>query len=196
MSERAPSIHLVRHGEAESNTTGTLSSFPEERIVFSLTEAGRRQIETVAETLRDVPVRVIFASPMMRTLESARIIAAGTGVPVEADIRLRETDFGRWQGHDFRLFLEQYPDKEMRLYDIPDQGIEGFVSIRERLVRFWKDRLEPLRGQDVVVVSHGDILQTFHGMLVGLSASGALRGWDPRRGEHKAVSWEEVKGVE
>lgn len=195
-SEQTGSLYLVRHGEAESNTTGTLSSFPEQRVLYHLTETGRRQVEAVARTLASAGIERIFSSPMMRTLESASILSGATGIAVEADVRLRETGFGSWEGHDFEVFLKQYPSKEMRLHDIPEEGIEGFVSIRERLLGFYRERLAPLRGRSVIIVSHGDVLQTLHGMLIGLSADGALRSWDPRRGECKAVSWDEVKGVE
>jgi broad specificity phosphatase PhoE len=82
---------LTRHG-----TTSAGDVILGGQIDVSLAPEGRREIEALAGRLAGVRIDRIIASPMQRALESAQTIA--TGRPVEVDERLRELDYGRWEG--------------------------------------------------------------------------------------------------
>jgi phosphohistidine phosphatase SixA len=75
-------VILVRHAEKLSS-----SGDP------SLSDAGRRRAEALAQALRDVPLAAVFASPTKRTQETALPVALGHGlVPVVVepkDVRAR-----------------------------------------------------------------------------------------------------------
>jgi broad specificity phosphatase PhoE len=82
---------LTRHGQAAAGDV-MLGG----QLDLRLTPAGREEAEALACRLTGVRIDRIIASPMLRALETAQTIA--TGRPVEVDERLRELDYGRWEG--------------------------------------------------------------------------------------------------
>ena len=82
---------LTRHGNAASPDV-MLGG----RLDVPLTEKGRREAEALAARLAGVRIDRIIASPMLRALETAQPIARGR--QVEIDERLREQDYGTWEG--------------------------------------------------------------------------------------------------
>jgi probable phosphoglycerate mutase len=61
-----------------------------------LAPKGRAQAESLRGRLAGVRIDRIIASPMARAVETAQVVAAGR--PIEVDERLRELDYGRWEG--------------------------------------------------------------------------------------------------
>jgi len=82
---------LTRHGKAAAGDV-VLGG----QLDLPLTDEGRAEARALAGRLSGVRVDRIIASPMLRALETAQTIA--TGRPVEVDERLRELDYGRWEG--------------------------------------------------------------------------------------------------
>lgn len=82
---------LTRHGEAASGDI-MLGG----QLDVMLTPHGRHEAEALARRLAGVRIDRIVSSPMLRALETAQTVA--TGRPVEVDERLRELDYGRWEG--------------------------------------------------------------------------------------------------
>jgi broad specificity phosphatase PhoE len=85
----------VRHGEVH-NPNGVIYSG---LAGYGLSDEGRRQARSVAEALRDVPIAALYASPLDRAMETARLIAEATGADVIPEIRLSEWRFWeQWAG--------------------------------------------------------------------------------------------------
>ncbi len=88
---------LTRHGL-------TPRSDPEQhlgqRIDIELSAQGQAQAVALAVRLEDVKFERIFTSPLVRARETAAIIAKRSPgkPPIEADPRLREMDYGHWEG--------------------------------------------------------------------------------------------------
>lgn len=82
---------LTRHGKAApaNLVLGAQLDLP-------LTDEGRREAEALAVRLAGIRIDRILSSPMARALETAQTIARGR--PIEVDKRLRELDYGRWEG--------------------------------------------------------------------------------------------------
>ncbi len=177
-------LYLVRHGEAEHNVRNILDSFAGDEV-YSLTPRGREQIMDVAKAIAsDGPVDAILSSPMPRTRETAEIIAEKVHMKkIFYDFRLRETDFGTWEGKSIQKFFEKYPSPEMRIETDGADGLESAVDERDRCAEFLADLKEHYPGKRVVIVSHGDTLEQLHGLIVGDTVSEAVTGWSPHRGE-------------
>ena len=92
---------LTRHGLTDRST-------PEQhlgqRIDVSINEAGRRQAEALARRLAPVAFDRAFTSPLFRARETAAIVVRS--VEVEADPRLREMDYGAWEGRTYEQIRE------------------------------------------------------------------------------------------
>src|SRR5512140_3811923 len=84
---------LTRHGLTDR-------SEPEQhlgqRLDVSINEAGRRQAQALARRLAAARFDRAITSPLFRARETAEILAPGAAV--EADPRLREMDYGAWEG--------------------------------------------------------------------------------------------------
>jgi broad specificity phosphatase PhoE len=82
---------LTRHGRAAANDI-MLGG----QLDVPLTADGRAEADALGRRLAGVRIDRIVVSPMIRALETAQVVAAGR--PIEVDERLRELDYGRWEG--------------------------------------------------------------------------------------------------
>lgn len=128
---------LTRHGTAAPDDVvlgGTVDP--------PLTANGRREAERLAGRLAGIRLDRIIASPMVRALETARPIAADRRVEIETDERLRELDYGRWEGLTHAQIGARDPDLWARWRDDPaatqppggESGDEVAARVRSFLV--------------------------------------------------------------
>ena len=85
-------VFLVRHGAtiltAEDRFAGDTD--------VPLSDEGREQAKRLAARLQSEPVRAVYASPLGRTMETARILAAPHALEIRARPEIREISHGRW----------------------------------------------------------------------------------------------------
>ena len=86
--------YLVRHGETSWNREGRIQGHAD----IPLSEAGRHQVERVAERLAGHDFSTVYSSDLARARDSALAIIGGRGVPVETESDLREFSYGEWEG--------------------------------------------------------------------------------------------------
>src|SRR4051794_1611745 len=89
-------LYLVRHGAtnltAEDRFSGAEGA--------DLSDEGRAQAERLGERLRRENVCAIYASPLSRTMDTARAIAGKCAVgDIDSRDGLREIGHGHWEGH-------------------------------------------------------------------------------------------------
>ena len=90
----------------------------------------------------------VFTSDRHRAVETAEIAFAGSGIPVFADARLRECDYGELNGR---------PREEVHLDRPPDEPFPGGESWREavgRVLGFLEELVRTRDGQRVLVIGH------------------------------------------
>lgn len=184
--ERTTIFHLIRHGEAVQNVRRILDSAPG-NPEFGLTETGRGQIAQAAVSVASDEVDLFFASPLRRTRETVEILSEACPVPVVFDERIRETDFGIWNGGSVDDFWARYPDPSMRIDGNAEERLEGFRDMRRRLAAFFSDILPEHDGKRIGIVSHGDPLEQMHGLLRGWSVERAVADWYPEKGSATRV---------
>ncbi len=98
-------LFLVRHGETESNRRGLALG----RADVPLNERGRWQAARLATALAVEPLVAIYASPLLRTLDTARAIAAEHTLDVQTEPGLIEMDIGEAEGLTFAQVRERFP---------------------------------------------------------------------------------------
>lgn len=138
------SIYLVRHGETELNANGVLRG----HLDPPLNPTGRREAEAVARALQRVQPSLIVSSPLHRAFETASVISAGCGVPVEADPRLIDRDYGRFAGQAREEVERQFGS----LDEAP--GVESSSALLGRASAALYDMAERLGEGAGVVVAH------------------------------------------
>jgi probable phosphoglycerate mutase len=164
-SEKSVRFILVRHGEASSNAAGILASYPE-KAPQHLTNLGQRRVKDTAQKIvQEYTVDAIISSPLTRTKETAEVISQATGVEVQTDIRLRETDFGIFNNESAQEFFNKYQDPVLRIHTTGEDGVEGLVDIRARVRALLQAALHEYHGKTVVLVSHGDTLSEIMALI-------------------------------
>ena len=130
---------LTRHGEAASGDI-MLGG----QLDVMLTPHGRHEAEALARRLAGVRIDRIVSSPMLRALETAQTVA--TGRPVEVDERLRELDYGRWEGLTYEEIDARDPELRTRWDHDPGSthspGGESGEDVAARALSFLVELLE------------------------------------------------------
>jgi broad specificity phosphatase PhoE len=169
-------LYLVRHAQSEGN-----AQVPGAPVDCGLTDLGRRQAAAVAERLAGQGITHIFASPYIRTLETAEPIRVATGAPAEVLPLLHE--------HHLRPFGAEWPLLSRRAlaarfpaYRVPESFADAAwhqpPETHEAALERARGVLDDLRrrfetGSDgadarLVLVSHGSptgkLIQAFMGV--------------------------------
>ena len=87
-------IVFETHSWSEDNERGVASGWSDSR----LSERGRESAQALGVRRRADGLSAVFTSDLGRAVETARIAFAGSPVPLLCDWRLRECDYGAWNG--------------------------------------------------------------------------------------------------
>lgn len=149
-------IYLVRHGETDWNQAGLLQG----QTDIALNAQGLEQAREAAERLKEVPFEIAFCSPLIRAKRTAETIIGDRKITLTTDERLRELNFGPWEGVDIRMIKDaaSQPFTNPGSY-IPPEGAESFAQLYKRSGEFVDQVLLPLEGtyETVLVVAHGGV---------------------------------------
>jgi len=178
-------LFLIRHAEAENNVKKINNSIPE-TIKYPLTTNGVKRAEELCEELLDKKIDYIFCSPILRTRETAEIIAKKVGIEIIIDDRLVETGLGDFNNEVYDKLQEAYSNKFLRAEEA-DYGVESGKKILARIESFLNDINTKYKNKNIVIVSHGDPVQIFYGLTQGKNLLESMKGWYPETGDMKIV---------
>src|SRR6185436_9748318 len=106
MASSTTRIFLVRHGatvlSAEDRFAGATD--------VQLSEEGREQARRLAFRLESQNIKAVYASPLLRTVETARILAEPHDLKVQMRAAMREISHGRWERLSRRGVEERFPE--------------------------------------------------------------------------------------
>ena len=163
---------LVRHGATTATEEGRFSG----SSGTELSDEGRRQAACLGARLSKESITAIYASPLSRALDTARIIAGQCGLePIVRD-GLREISHGHWEGMKRGDVEHQFPD-EYASYEAdpftfaPKEGESG-VAVLARALPVVREIVEAHPGGRVVAVSHKATLRLVLSSLLGFDARG------------------------
>lgn len=136
---------LTRHGLTDR-------SEPEQhlgqRIDISINEEGRREADALRRRLAPVAFDRVITSPLFRARETAEIVAP-RGPSAEADPRLREMDYGAWEGRTYAQIDETDRAHRDKWLSRPDEvacpGGESGDDVARRVTSFLEDLLDDHR---------------------------------------------------
>ena len=174
-----PALWLVRHGESTWNVAGLAQGHNDEA---ELTERGLRQAAEAAAQFGYRRVRAIYASDLRRAQQTAAAFAAVLGLPVCADVRLRERSLGVLEGTAHKVIGASSTGLADGLVIDPDVRPPAGESVRDlyqRAAGFCDDLAADLRdgSGDVVVIAHGGTVRVLDAYLNGVTVD--QMAWRP-----------------
>jgi probable phosphoglycerate mutase len=165
-------LYLVRHGATQLTAEDRFAG----AVGVDLSDEGRRQIQRLAERLRDDALAAAYCSPLSRTVETALILSRSCGLtPVHRD-GLREISHGRWEGLTRQEVEARYPEEyaawETDPFTFAPQDGESGLGVLARALPVVREIVVAHPGQRVLVVSHKATLRLILSSLLGFDARG------------------------
>ena len=154
------SIWLVRHGETE----WTVSKQHTGRTDIPLTPAGEEQARALAPLLAGHEFELVMTSPSTRARRTAEL-AGFAGA--EVDERLREVDYGDYEGRTSAEIREERPG--WLLWRDGSPGGESMDQVGARADAVI-ERIHGLDG-DVLLFGHGHFSRVLGARLLGMRAN-------------------------
>ncbi len=147
---------------------------------FHLTLKGRTQVERAAAAVKKLKLDLIVSSPVLRTKETAEIVAAAAGVKIETEPQFKEIQLGDVSGKPSATYHEAFPTYESKFKGAPAGG-ETLTELRKRTWAGIETLEKKYAGKKILIVSHE--------YPVWMLAQ-AVEGWD----ESKAIYEKEKRG--
>lgn len=168
-------LWLVRHGETDWNAAGRLQG----QLEVPLNARGRRQAQLLAERLgrehAALPFSAIFTSDLGRARETADAAATVLGLSAISRVELRERHFGVMSDLTLPEIEVQHPELFARLRvrdaDFVPTGGESLAQTYARTMRVLSEIAVEWPGAQVLVVSHGGVIDSAWRAAVGVTLS-------------------------
>ena len=158
-------IIFVRHGETHDNKNGIFSG----KNNSQLTEGGKSQILETANRLKEMNLKnaTIFSSNLNRTMESSSIIKEILGITKDIiyEKLLNERDYGILTGEKHKDMEKRFGKEQILLWrngikDKPPGG-ESLLDVVSRVELFYKKYLNHRENEEIIIVTHGNIIRAF-----------------------------------
>ena len=201
---------LTRHGLTDRSLP---DQYIGQHIDISINADGRRQAEALGHRLSHVAFDRVITSPLFRARETAELVARG--LPAQADPRLREMDYGAWEGRTYEAI--EATDRALRREweAAPDTtrcpGGESGEDVAVRVRAFLVDLLEEQRSwhakasfraatsggpapaspeRRVLVVGHASTNRILISVALGVDLRGFRRRYAQGQANLTVLRWE------
>ena len=149
-------IYLVRHGETEWNRIRRFQG----RSNLPLNQEGKKQAKALALALKNKPLMAIYTSPLIRSLQTARLIKDfHPSAPILEEKGFIEMDLGEFDGMKVQDWAEQYPDTRKVWNENPASvkmpGGESLGEVQDRAKKTL-ERITQIHSPDdtILISSH------------------------------------------
>lgn len=149
---------LARHGQTEWHRENRYVS----RTDIGIDQTGREQARLLARRAERERPDLVLSSPLKRALTTARPAAEVLGLEPETDDRLRELDFGAWEGKTYAEIRSEDPERAERFLESAEHGFPGGEPLDRgagRVLAVFEDLRRSHAGETVLVVAHNTLLR-------------------------------------
>lgn len=154
LGETETRLILIRHGETGWNVQGRYQG----QANPPLNACGRAQAERLAQSLREVGLDMLYASPLRRAWGTALVVAQVLHLPLYEEPRLKEILLGEWQGMLYQDIMTQYPellrDWKENPWSVRPPGGETLSEVQRRVYQAVEEILARHEGRCVGLVTH------------------------------------------
>ena len=147
-------IYIIRHGQ----TTGDVENRYGGAYDDELTDKGKIQAQDLANKLINSGIQIIFASPMIRTQQTAEILSTKLNCEITTINDLRERNKnGILSGMTQEEARTKYPDlvEELKDYRNQIQGAESQEDFAKRIKKTFIEITSVSNYSSIGIVTHG-----------------------------------------
>lgn len=133
-------LYIMRHGKTDWNAQLKLQG----QTDIPLNEEGRQMAINARNKYKGIKFDLCFASPLSRARETAELFLEGTGTEIILDDRIKEIDFGEYEGVEGSFKI---PDLNVNTFFwdtpkyVPDRGAESVSDLYARTGDFLKSQI-------------------------------------------------------
>lgn len=159
-------IITIQHTQSIHHTNGMVGSWTD----WELSELGIEQAKKIGKKLKNELAGkdfVMYSSDLMRAKQTAENVGKYLGIMPVLAKELRERNLGRCCGKSVQWLRE---NQEMQEKTVDDRLFSDAESRRDewnRLKPFF-DEVMKSEKDNIIIVSHGDLLSVFNAMFMGL----------------------------
>ncbi|UCF76336.1 MAG: histidine phosphatase family protein [Betaproteobacteria bacterium] len=188
---------VVRHAETAWNREKRMQGTTD----TPLSDVGRVQAQALARRLAGEAFAALYSSDLSRARDTAHAIAQHSGRELVLEPRLRERAFGVFEGLIADEIRARFPQEYARFASRdPDYEVPGGESARgftERCLGCLAEIAGRHAGEDIVVVTHGLVLDSLyraaHGLDHGVQRPVPLINASLNLFEYGSSSWRMVE---
>lgn len=150
-------IFVTRHGQTSWNALNKIQG----QTDIELNDVGREQAKLAGEKIKNETIDLIIASPLKRTMETAKIINENFNVEIITDERIKERSYGENEGltkDEIRALKSVNPDiEDVWNYEknVCVNGIEPIQTLFSRVYDFLDEITDKYKDKRILVVTHG-----------------------------------------
>lgn len=169
--DELPLAIMMRHGQADNNVKRILVG---RYIESHLTEYGKRQVADTAMYLKNISIKKVYTSPVIRTIETAKIICKILQLEYHLDERLYEIELGKLVGMNFEDIVQKFGNLFLKFYNEKDSslktyGVESFYSIKSRIKNLLDEIMKNHEDENVLLITHLDPIKAAISTLLDLN---------------------------
>lgn len=152
-------LYLIRHGETDWNKIKKLQG----AMDIPLNENGEAVAKATCEGMKEIPLDMIFTSPLKRAYRTAELVRGERKIPLITDERIREIGFGDYEGVILKAEGGNIPDPDFVFfftkpdqYKTPPKG-ESIPELLKRTGEFLEElkHREDLQDKTILISTHG-----------------------------------------
>ena len=159
-------IYLIRHTKPDINP-GTCYGWTDLDVDISF----NNELRAIKEKTKDLDEFKFFSSPLIRCAKLAKALANGN--TINFDERIKELNFGKWEGVEW----DKIPEDEMSIWGadyinnkVPEG--ESYSLMLERVRDFWNNINI---NEDVVIVAHDGVIRAILYFLLEMKKENVFR---------------------
>ncbi|MFC4901497.1 histidine phosphatase family protein [Streptosporangium amethystogenes subsp. fukuiense] len=136
--------------ETHSITTDNEAGIATGWLPGELSPRGRELARELGERRRHDGLAAVFTSDLRRAVQTAELAFAGIDIPIHQDERLRECDYGEWNG----MPVARLAAERSRHVDVPWPGGQSYRQVVEHTRDFLTDLAGLWDGRRVLLIAH------------------------------------------
>ncbi len=161
-------LYLLRHGETSYSRTGGYCG----EIDTELTSEGLQMAEAFAHTYQKLPWNAVYASPMKRTIATAKPLCDAVGIDMQLREGLKEIRYGEWEDKTADFVKQHHEEDYIRWMTEPawnpPTGGETAVQVASRASLVIGEIEEKYTNGNVLLVSHKATIRIILCSLLGI----------------------------